>query len=72
MFFFLSSSVSHHDVEVNVLAGLLSRQKGQVLHLHLAGVVQDSARVESPLSDGDVVFNCWRNKEKKLVTNGLI
>lgn len=42
-----------------MLAGLLSGKEGQVLQLHLAGVVQHGAGVETPLGDGHVVFDSW-------------
>lgn len=56
--------IPHHDMEVNVLAGLLSGKKCQVLQLHLAGVVQHSARVKTSLRDGHVVFDHWWNEWK--------
>lgn len=54
--------IPHHDMEVNVLAGLLSGKKCEVLQLHLAGVVQHGARVKTSLRDGHVVFDPWWNE----------
>lgn len=56
--------IPHHDMEVNVLAGLLSRKKCHVLQLHLAGVVQHGASVKTSLRDGHVVFDPWWNEWK--------
>lgn len=56
--------IPHHDMEVNVLAGLLSGKKCHVLQLHLAGVVQHGASVKTSLRDGHVVFDPWWNEWK--------
>lgn len=54
------SPTSHHDVEVDVFAGLFSGEDGQVLRLQLVRVVQYGARIETSLSNGDVVFDPWK------------
>lgn len=50
----------HHDVEVDVFAGLFFRKEGQVLRLQLSQVVQYGSRIETSLRNGDIIFDsCW-------------
>lgn len=51
--------VSHHDVEVDVLAGLFPRKQGEVLGLQLAGVVQDGSRIEASLLERDIISDAY-------------
>lgn len=44
-------------MEVDVLAGLFSRKQGQVLRLQLVRVVQYGPRIETSLSNGDIIFD---------------
>lgn len=55
----LIRSVPHHDVEVDVFAGLFCRKEGQVLRLQFGQVVQYSSRIETPLRDGHIIFDPW-------------
>lgn len=51
--------VPHHDVEVDVFAGLFSRKDGQILRLQLGRVVQYGPRIETSLRNGDIIFYSW-------------
>lgn len=48
---------SHHDVKVDVFAGLFSRKEGQVLRLHLIRVIQHRPRIVTFLRNRDIVLD---------------
>lgn len=57
--------VPHHDMEVDVLAGLFSRKQGQVLRVQLGGVVQYRPRIEPSCRNGHIIFDACRGMGNK-------
>lgn len=52
-------------MEVDVIAGLLSRKEGQVLRLHLVWVVQHSSWIKTSLRNRNIIFDPCELKVKK-------
>lgn len=54
----------HHDMEVDVFAGLFSGKERQVLRMLLGWVVQNGPRIKTSLRNGHIVFDhCWISKK---------